>query len=172
MRTLVKLDCEVVCVPCVTSHAAYAAMLTAANPAQVIDFPQEIAQDVKNRGCVNIGILATSGTVKTGFLQRVMENSGLCAVIPDPQIQSCVDSVIYDDIKAGKTADPQKVQEIICAMKAQGCDSLVLGCTELPLMRLELDADGKYAGMYISDSLKVLAKAALRECGLPIKAGK
>ena len=44
-------------------------------------------------------------------------------------------SLIYEDIKAGRPADPVKFQAVSEKLFAQGCDSIVLGCTELSLIK-------------------------------------
>jgi len=54
-------------------------------------------------------------------------------------------------------------QRIIGGMKAQGCDSVVLGCTEIPL--IINDANSPLPTL---DSTRLLARAALqRACGHP-----
>ena len=73
-------------------------------------------------------------------------------------------SLIYDDIKAGKPADQQKWLIIEQAMQEAGCDKVILGCTELSVVREELDLDDRWI-----DSLVVLAETAIEQCGYTLK---
>jgi aspartate racemase len=49
-------------------------------------------------------------------------------------------------------------QMVIDGLAARGCDSVVLGCTEIPLLITDADAS-----LPILDSTRTLARAALRE---------
>jgi aspartate racemase len=46
---------------------------------------------------------------------------------------------------------------VIAAMKAEGCDAVVLGCTELPLIVTDANSP-----LTVLDSTRLLARAALR----------
>jgi aspartate racemase len=50
------------------------------------------------------------------------------------------------------------MQQTIEQMKNQGCDAVVLGCTEIPLLVSDEDSP-----LPTLDSTRVLARAALRE---------
>lgn len=165
VSTLAGLGCEVICIPCVTSHASFDTYVQAAAPATMLDFPGQIAADLTARGCERIGILATTGTVTTGFLQRTLEDAGLYAVVPNGRNQELVESLIYDDVKAGRAPDMAKFEHACDYLAEQGCDAVVLGCTELPLIH----PPATYRGMYVADSLTVLARAAIRACGAPVR---
>lgn len=165
IRDLVSLGCEVLCIPCVTSHASFDDLAHAAVPAALLNFPDEIARDLLARGCRRIGILATTGTVTTGFLQRTLEGRGLEARVPDAARQELVESLIYDDVKAGRAPDMGKFERACDQLVGEGCDAVILGCTELPLAQ----PPAEYRGMYVADSLEILAKAAIRACGARVR---
>ena len=166
MRTLTQLGCEVLCIPCVTSHASYKDYVRAAAPARVLDFPGEIAADLRSRGCTRVGILATAGTVTTGFLQRKMQECGLEVRVPDERHQELVESLIYDDVKAGRAPDMTKFTRACDHLADEGCDAVILGCTELPL----IDPPEFYRDMYVADSLSILARAVIVACGARLRA--
>jgi aspartate racemase len=48
--------------------------------------------------------------------------------------------------------------EVIRAMKEDGCDAVVLGCTEIPLLVTEENSP-----LPVLDSTRLLARAALRK---------
>jgi aspartate racemase len=60
---------------------------------------------------------------------------GIEAVIPSPERQRDVMSLIYDDIKSGKPGDPGKFERALDDLKAQQCDVVLLACTEISVFK-------------------------------------
>ena len=163
-KALENLGAGVLCAPCVTSHFFYKE-LSESIAIQFVNMVAETAAELKAAGRKKAGILATTGTVRTGLFQTAFEAAGLEAAIPDESGQALVMSLIYDDIKAGKSAGPEKFQRAAEPLFSAGCDCVVLGCTELSLVKKELGLDGRYL-----DALEVLAKRCVELCGAPLKA--
>ena len=44
-------------------------------------------------------------------------------------------SLIYDDIKGGKTGDRSKFDRAYADLKAQGCEAVILACTEISVFK-------------------------------------
>lgn len=107
-----------------------------------------------------VGILATSGTIKSGFLQNALQKNDIKAVIPNEPEQQTIMRIIYKELKAGKEPDVKGFLEVGEQLKNRGADRILLGCTELSLIKREYG--GKMPDYY-TDSLEVLAKAAVRE---------
>ncbi|MEG0166675.1 MAG: aspartate racemase, partial [Ruthenibacterium sp.] len=74
--------------------------------------------------------------------------------------QADVMRIIYEDIKRGNPPDMQKFAGVVDALKAAGCTRMILGCTELSLIK----RDEKLDTFYI-DSMEVLAKNAILAFG-------
>ncbi len=161
-RTLEKLGAGVLCAPCVTSHYFYRE-LSGCVQIPFLNMVEEIARELKAAGKRKAGIMATTGTVHTGLFQRALEQEGLAAALPSEEGQKLVMSLIYDDIKAGKPADPEKFRKVREELFGAGCDSIILGCTELSLIK----KNGLGPG-YL-DALEVLAKRCVESCGAPLK---
>jgi aspartate racemase len=155
-------DAEVLIMPCNTAHSFYD-QIQKESDLPIINMIEETAARAKQINAKRVGILATSGTISSGVYQDACEKYGLTPVLPEPTIQSLVMSLIYDDVKAGEPANPEKWNAISSAMKEAGCDVLILGCTELSIVRKELKLDG------CIDSLLVLAEAAIKACGYRLK---
>ena len=47
-------------------------------------------------------------------------------------------SLIYDCVKAGEPADMVKFRAVSDALRADGCDAIILGCTELSLSLIHI----------------------------------
>lgn len=153
---------EILIMPCNTAHSFYDRIQNETE-LPMINMIEETVLYAKRNNVKRVGILATTGTITTGIYQTACENLGIEPVIPNDQTQAMIMSLIYDDVKAGKTIDPKKWSQINHAMKEAGCDTVILGCTELSIVRESLDLKG------CIDSLLVLAEAAIQQCGYDLK---
>ena len=161
-QTLERLGAGVICAPCVTSHCFYDEV------APQISVPwihavRETARYLKEKGVGKAGILATTGTIKTGLFQRELEKAGIGWEVPSPERQADVMAVIYEDIKAGREPDMERFTRAESSLRKKGCDACILGCTELSLIKREHPLPG------CTDVLEVLAAAAVRACGKTVK---
>lgn len=165
-KTLESLGAGVLCAPCVTSHYFYRELAGSVS-IPFLNMVEEAARELTAAKKKKPGILATTGTVRTGLFQSVFAGRGLEAVPPSPKGQELVMSLIYDDIKAGKPADREKFRQAAEELYSAGCDCIVLGCTELSL--LGKSPEGSPAGEGCLDALEALAKSAVLACGGPLK---
>lgn len=156
---LKSIGAEVLAVPCNTAHSFYHDIQQGADM-QVLHMINETAKRAEQIGAKKVGILATTGTLITSVYQLACQNAGVQPVVPDEETQEMVMSVIYDDVKAGRPVDFLKWQQIINKLEGLGCDRIILGCTELSIVKKELNLDETYI-----DSLMVLAESAILACG-------
>lgn len=159
MEKLTSMGAEILIIPCNTAHTFYQE-LQQGSPVPVIHMIRETMKRAADEGAAKVGILATTGTVTSEVYQEAAKDFGLEPVLPSKEIQEKVMSIIYDNVKAGKAADRDKWREIEHHMQARGCDRLVLGCTELSIVKKELELPE-----YHLDSLLVLAELAILSCG-------
>jgi len=162
-RTLEGLGAGCLCAPCVTSHYFYGE-LAASVSVPFVNMLAETAAELYKEGKKKVGIMATTGTVRTGLFQSALSEFGLEAVLPPGDCQELTMSIIYDEIKAGRPADPQKFKQVTDGLYAAGCDSIVLGCTELSLIKKSAPLPHGCL-----DALEVLAKRCVAACGGPLK---
>ena len=123
----------------------------------ILDIVRETSQHAAKRGFHRAALLATEGTVKIGSYASALSDFGVECITPDEKTQALVTSVIYDYVKAGKPGGEMVFAEVSERMFDRGCDCLILGCTELPLV-------SPPAGNII-DSLEVLAYRSIDCCG-------
>lgn len=74
--------------------------------------------------------------------------------------QKLINEIIYGDIKQGRPADMEKFGRVAYELREQSCDTLILGCTELSLVKRN-----GHLGRFYTDSLEVLADVTIRSCG-------
>jgi aspartate racemase len=156
---LKSIGAEVLAIPCNTAHSFYHDIQQGADM-QVLHMINETAKRAAQIGAKKVGILATTGTLTTSVYQLACQNAGVQPIVPDEETQEMVMSVIYDDVKAGRPVDFLKWQQIINKLEGLGCDRIILGCTELSIVKKELNLDDTYI-----DSLMVLAESAILACG-------
>lgn len=159
---LQQLGADLICVPCVTSHAFFSE-LSVAVPVPWIHMVKETVSCLKENNIKQVGILATSGTVQTGLFQSECEKEGIIAVIPSPHGQEQVMHLIYQNMKAGRPPEMERFTEVADELFDKGCEVLVLGCTELSLLKRGRELSN------CLDALEVLARSAVTLCEKPLK---
>ncbi|NLW78040.1 MAG: amino acid racemase [Ruminococcaceae bacterium] len=160
---LVTFGAEVIAIPCNTAHYFYT-RLDAAIPVPVLNMVRLTAEKAVAKGCTRVGVLATDGTVETDTYQLACRAAGLECVVPDKAAQALVMQVIYDDIKSGMPPNMAAFHIAANQLFGAGCQCLILGCTELSLVKKQGLLDERYI-----DSIEVLAEAAIVACGKTVQ---
>jgi aspartate racemase len=155
---LVLAGADLIVIPCNTAHYFYDGLTTDC-PVPILNIMGETVNFMKNRGVKHCGLLATDGTVQSGAYHRLCEQADILCSVPSQEQQKQLMSVIYDSVKQNRPADLSVVREISDSLRSLGCECLVLGCTELSLLRRQgLTED------YFLDSLEVLAYRTILAC--------
>ena len=163
-QLLEQAGCTCIAVPCNTSHF-FLDHVQQEIGIPILHMIRETAKELAEQGRKRPGILATDGTIQTGLYQKELAALGLEAVVPSPQAQDLVMSLIYDDVKAGREGDPWKFDAIHEDLEKQGCDCGVLACTELSVFSARHNLPRFY-----TDAMDVLARKAILSCHKPLKA--
>lgn len=84
---------------------------------------------------------------------------GLRCMRPGDSECNEMDRIIFDELVRGvfKPEAVAYLQQVCTRLKERGCDAVVLGCTELPLIM-----DDSSSPLPTLDSTRLLARAALR----------
>ena len=162
-KLLEGAGCTALAVPCNTSHF-FLDRVQEQIHIPILHMIRETAKVLVAQGKSRPGILATDGTIQTGLYQKEFAAFGIEAVIPTPEAQKQVMSLIYDDVKAGRDGDPQKFAAIHRDLLAQGCDCGVLACTELSVF-----ASQHHLPHFYTDAMAVLAERAVQACHKPLR---
>lgn len=159
-KTLAGAGADLIAIPCNTAHYFYDG-LTEALSVPVVNIIEQTVAYLKDLGVKRVGLLATDGTVKSGAYARVCVRAGIECVTPDPAMQAQVTDIIYGAIKAGKEPDMSAFFAVCDSLSAKGCERLILGCTELSLLK----AGGALSDEVFVDSLEVLCAKCIALCG-------
>jgi aspartate racemase len=151
-----------------TIHQAFARMAPR-SPLPWLHIADVVAREACARGHRRIGILGTHWLVASEVYPEQLAAQGLSWVRPTDAERDEVGRLIMEELVCG-LQQPRQVtylRGVIERMKAQGCDAVVLGCTELPLI-----LDDSNSPLPTLDSTRLLARAALRRAlGDPARPG-
>lgn len=162
--SLTAMGADFVTIPCVTAHYFYR-HISEALEIPVLSLCGEIAAGIAEKNITKVGILATDGTLESKVLEREFERTGVDVIYPKSDMQRTVMDIIYKQIKSGTTADRESFLEIAHFLQKKGAQKVILGCTELCLLKKEF----KLSPFYV-DVLEVLAQKTVLYARAPLKA--
>ena len=158
MNRLIAAGAELLVIPCNTAHTFYE-KLQAQSEIPILNIIEETVLHLKRGGIRTFGLLATEGTVKANAYPHFCTDSGMRCLLPTKEEQNVITSIIYDDVKQNRPVDMTRFLSVANAMRERGCERLVLGCTELSLLKKNGLSDAVYL-----DSLEVLAYRTILAC--------
>ena len=152
LKNLEMCGCDLIAVPCNTSHYYYDKLQTNCN-SKILNMIDLTAESLKNAGIKKVYLMATEGTVKTGVYQKYFYAWGIEIIAPDDEEIEEMMRVIYS-IKSGKTPRLNKLEKIASRHNAP----VVLGCTEFSTV--------KFKNIEYIDAMKVLQDKILELFGI------
>ncbi len=158
-RKLASIGADFAICPDNTIHQAFD-RVAAQSPIPWLHIADGVARDARARG---LRALAVTGTkyLMTGPVYRdALSKAGIECRIPDEADRQWIDDTIFNELVNGVFTDEarRRFNTIVAKMQRDGCDGVVLGCTEIPLL-----VDSGDCPLPTLDSTRLLARAALRE---------
>lgn len=133
MRILENAGAECIIIPCNTAHYWFNE-LKRHSRVEMISIIDATCQTVQDKKIANVGLLATTATVKARIYQSNMSKYNISCHTPIAAEQNRVMESIY----AYKSGDMQTAHNILTPIKDRmlqdGVEKIILGCTELPLI--------------------------------------
>lgn len=159
-KLLENAGCSALCVTCNTAHF-FVDLIKNEVGVPFIHMIDETSKKMAEKfPGGTIGIMATDGTIKTELYQKALKKYGLTPFKPSAEVQKLVMHEIYDCIKAGKPYDADAWQKIEKEFKDNNCDSVLLACTELSVIK----ADENLSDWY-TDPMMVLCEKVIEFAG-------
>jgi aspartate racemase len=118
-----------------------------------------VAEETRRRGFRRAGMLGTKWLVEGDVYDARLESRGIACVRPTADERDAMSRIIMEELVIERFL-PKSIaylRQIIERMQHEGCDAVILGCTELPLV---LD-DGNSV-LPTLDSTRLLARAAVQ----------
>lgn len=158
---LEAMGADYIVIPCNTAHYFYEQIQNHVNVPIINIIEETVEYAIKNiSNLKKVGILATKGTIAARAYQRVCESKDIEYSVPSIQDEQALMNIIYNQVKAGKPVNIGQFLDIINIMKKDGCDAVLLGCTELSIIKKDFSLNQTY----IVDSMEVLAKKSIELC--------
>lgn len=129
------------------------------SPLPWLHIAEVVAREAAGRGFRRIGLTGTRWLAESEVYPDRLRAHGLEWVRPPAPQREAIGRLIMDELVYG-VFQPSTVtcfQQVIEDLKAQGCDAVVLGCTEIPLI-----IGDHNSALPTLDSTRLLARAALR----------
>jgi aspartate racemase len=155
---LAKVGADFLICPDNTIHQAMPYVLPR-SPLPWLHIAEVVAAQAVDRGYRRIGITGTRWLVESNVYPEKLAARGLEYARPNAAEREEINRIIMDELVCS-VFKPEAVayfQRVIGRLKVEGCDAVVLGCTEIPL--LMNDANSPLPTL---DSTRLLARAALR----------
>jgi len=156
-------------ISCISAHYFYP-QLAAKSPLPLLNLIDETLADVGRMRPVPkvIGLIATTGTVKSGIVERAFSAAGIKILIPSARDQKRVMTAIYGKkgIKAGFTdgSSRQILLTLAADLVRRGAQAVLAGCTEVPLALKASDLP-----VPLIEPMAIGARAAIKRSGARLK---
>jgi aspartate racemase len=129
------------------------------SPLPWLHIAEVVAEQAVARGFRRLGLTGTRSLVDSEVYPDKLGVRGVDCVKPDATEREAIDRVIYDELVNGVFTEDAVAcfQRVIGRLKGQGCEAVVLGCTEIPLIMNDANSP-----LPTLDSTRLLARAALQ----------
>ena len=129
------------------------------SPLPWLHIAEVVAGQAAERGFRRVGLTGTRWLVESNVYPAKLAARGLECVPPLAEEREEINRIIMDEL-VYSDFNPEAVayfQHVFGRMKEEGCDAVILGCTEIPLIMSDANSP-----LPTLDSTRLLARAALR----------
>lgn len=157
-QTVAQAGADFAICPDNTYHQAFKYLITR-SPIPWIHIAQAVAKEANKSGYSQLGILGTKYLMEGTVYPEALMEFGIESLIPDEADREKINEIILNQLVKGIFPEASRLyfNEVAEKLKARGCDAIVLGCTEIPLIVRPDDTP-----LPTLDSTRLLARAALR----------
>ncbi len=129
------------------------------SPLPWLHIAEVVADEAVARGFAKLGVTGTRWLVDSEVYPEKLAARGLDFVRPTDTERDELNRIIMDELVCSvfKPESVTAFQQVFARMKDAGCDAVVLGCTEIPLIMNDANSP-----LPTLDSTRLLARAALR----------
>jgi aspartate racemase len=142
-----------------TIHQAYD-LVEHRSPRPWLHIAREVAREAHARKFNRLAILGTRYLMEGPVYRDALKAASIEHRVPGSEQRERINQIIFDELVNGQF-HPRSLAyyvEVIRALKDGGCDAVVLGCTEIPLL-----VTPEVSPLPTLDSTRLLASAAVRK---------
>ena len=157
-ETLKRAGADFLICPDNTIHQALPYVLPQ-SPLPWLHIAEAVGKEAQRLGFKKLGLTGTKFLVSGPVYAEKLEQLGIDCVRPTVVEREQINTIIFEELVRGIVSKEalSYLQQVIERLKVQGCDAVVLGCTELPLL-----IGDRESPLPTLDSTRTLARAALR----------
>ena len=140
-----------------TYHQAFK-FLIPQSPIPWLHIAGAVAEEAHRLGYVRLGILGTKYLAESDVYPEALAEFRIETEIPDQPDRERINEIIFKELVNGIFLEDTRLylNKVADKLKTRGCDAVVLGCTEIPLIVRPNDTP-----LPTLDSTRLLARAAL-----------
>jgi aspartate racemase len=156
-QIVAKAGAQLAICPDNSAHRAFK-YVVARSPIPWLHIAEEVAKAAMRDGYQHAALLGTRFTMSGPVYPEMFEKYSLKVSTPAAGDQKIVDDIIFEELVNGIFSEASRLRynEVIDRMRTRGCDSVILGCTEIPLLVWPDDCP-----LPALDSTRLLARAAV-----------
>ncbi len=131
----------------------------AGSPIPWLRMPELVAEAVEREGRKVVGVIGTSTVTRGAVYQTHLGLKGIQVLMPDPEEAEALDKIIFGELIFGtiKARSQRRVLAIIDRLAERGCQGVILGCSEAPLV-----VTPENSSLPLYDAADLLATGAVR----------
>jgi aspartate racemase len=156
---LARAGADFLIAPVNTVHQAFD-LVAHRSPRPWLHIAVEVANEAKRHGYKRLGVLGTRSLMEGPVYRDTLKSAGIEQRIPGADQRERIHRIIFDELVQGNFQPRTQAYftELIRGLKDEGCDAVVLGCTEIPLLMTQ-----EQSPLPMLDSTRILARAALKK---------
>lgn len=141
-----------------TYHQAFKFLLPL-SPIPWLHIATAVAEEAQRLGFKRLGVMGTKYLTEGPVYPEELAKFEIEREIPDEDDRERINTIIFKELVNGMFLEESRLffNEVTDKLKSRGCDAVVLGCTEIPLIVRPDDCP-----LPTLDSTRLLARAALR----------
>src|ERR1700734_4234990 len=156
---LARAGADFLILPDNTIHQAFD-LVEHRSPRPWLHIAREVAKEAQQRQVKRLAVLGTRYLMEGPVYREALKVAAIEHRTPGPEQREHLNQIIMDELVNAQFL-PRSLAyyvEVIRALKDEGCDAVVLGCTEIPLL-----VTPESSPLPTLDSTRLLAKAAVRK---------
>jgi len=159
VQKLAQIGAQFAICPDNTIHQAFDIFISK-SPIPLLHIAEVVASEAKKRGFKKLAVTGTKYLMTGPVYTQALKKFGLSCEVPDENDRETIDTIIFEELVNGLFEEKSRLyfNSVIRSLKDRGCDAVILGCTEIPLL-----VDPNDCPLPTLDSTRLLARTAIEE---------
>jgi aspartate racemase len=133
------------------------------SPLPLVSIVEATLRETIKKGFKRPGLIGTGFTMNATFYQDVFKKQGIEVIVPEEEDKELINYKLFSEIELGIFSNETRdllIGIIFKMVKINGIDSIILGCTEFPLLLPE----SSYAGIPVLNTTRIHVTEIIETC--------